>query len=198
MVICNTRKTQAGAVPVQPAGVGAQNAGLRGPSPQLSSHAAGRGPEAGRGDGRLSPPRTHPGGPARGPARRWCTAPPAQSAPPSASPSCCLPCPVLGPPPASRDTELPACPTPAARQHQSHVACARSSSSRPKQSKTTPPSSFSRELVARVEVVSGFGCFPGDVSGLESGGPVIPDICVHKLSKMGKYPRGTLSCISAP
>lgn len=32
-------------------------------------------------------PGPHPAGPARGPARRWCTAPPARSAPPSASPS---------------------------------------------------------------------------------------------------------------
>lgn len=119
------------------------------------------GPERGRRARRS--PRTHPGGLARGPARRWCTEPPARSAPPSASPSCRLP-PGARPPltPARqtgcrrsqrtprRPPEVPACPAPGRRKSQralrppgsikrSPCARARSPTPRPGQSKSHAP-----------------------------------------------------------
>lgn len=103
-----------------------------------SAHAARRGPEARPGDGPPSP-RTHPEGQARGPARRWCTAPPARSAPPSASPYCRLPLPARGPrlPPATQSSRPAPRPPPGSTSRT--AACARSSTSRPKQSKSRVP-----------------------------------------------------------
>lgn len=74
-----------------------------------SAHAAGRFlPGARRARTQPAPRLTHREGPARGPAQRWCTAPPARSAPPSASPSCRRPSPLTS----ATGPRLPPAPCP--------------------------------------------------------------------------------------
>lgn len=113
---------------------------------------------------------THREGPARGPAQHWCTAPPARSTPPSASPSCRRQSPPhLGhrpAPPASAESH--SAPRRAARQYQSQPRAAR------------PPGESNRRLRRALRSSS---LLQG--SGLERSWSVwtaqIPDICVQKI-----------------
>lgn len=134
-----------------------------------------RGPEARPGPG----PRTHPEGRARGPARRWCTAPPARSAPPSASPYC-------RPPPrraARRCLPPPGAPgLPRARRQAAPVAPPRARAARrPGRSNRTAasPIAFSWEVPERAEGASSPRVLSEGASGVRrtpDSGHVCPQV----------------------
>lgn len=154
-------RTQAVALPAQP-GSGARTQ-ARGRERRPSGQALALGARGGAGTTRLrAEAQTHRGGPALGPARRWCTAPPARSAPPSASPSCRLRSRCPGPPAASRQTAVPACPAP--RRQAAPIAagaCAAARGPGRSNRRATPPGAFLSKVLARVAAVCGSGFSPG-------------------------------------